>query len=307
MTLAVPDRLGPLGAALPQVGADGVNRSDHGAVAALAESLGYRGIWVCELTSAPVVDPLLLLAHAAATTKSAMLGVAVLLGPLHSPVRLANQLASLDVLSAGRLVVGFGYGSNSAIYPRYGLSSAKRLTRYLDTVEVIQRLWANDNLDYDNGLWVLEGPTNVVTPVQRPRPPLFMGARRPVAIERCVRMADGWVVSGSAPPEEVSAGRELVHRTLDETDRDRATFTIAQRLYVAVDSSEGHAMDRMAGWFGENYGKPEIAEKSSVVGSIHQIVDHIGTLHSGGVDHVIVNPVFDEADQLAQIAAAVAV
>ncbi len=300
----LPDRLGPFGAALPQVGDDAMVRPDRRTYAADIEALGLRGLWTCELTTCPVLDPLALLAHAAATTEAALLGVAVVLAPLHDPLTLANQLATIDVLSSGRLAVGVGFGSNPAMYPRHGLSPERRLTRYLDAIDLVQQLWSHEVLDYDNGIWSLEGATNVVTPVQRPRPPLFIGARQPAAVERAARLGDGWVVSGSAPPAEVRAGRESISRTLAGLGRDPDTFTVAQRVYLAIDDDEGRGMARMGDWFDAHYGNRAIAERSAVVGSVDRVVDHVGELRAGGVDHVILNPVFDEFDQVAAVVAA---
>lgn len=259
-------------------------------------------MWVCELTSAPVLDPLLLLAHVAARTRSAMLGVAVVLAPLHAPLRLANQLASLDLLSQGRLAIGVGFGRNPTIYRRHGLPSDRRLTRYLDGLDLMQDLWANDQVSYNSDLWALEGPTNVVKPFQAPRPPLLIGARKPAAVARAARIGDGWVVSGSAPRDEIAAGTELVRRVLDESGRDRAAFTIARRVYVAVDRDRRRAAGRMADWFAVNYGRPDRAAEVSVIGSAEEIAEHVNGLHDSGVDHVIVNPVYDEFAQFQAIA-----
>jgi alkanesulfonate monooxygenase SsuD/methylene tetrahydromethanopterin reductase-like flavin-dependent oxidoreductase (luciferase family) len=296
--------LGPIGFGLPQVG-DPAAAGGHGAVASRAEELGMGTLWVSELLLAPWLDPLVLLAHIAAATRTARLGVAVVLGPLHTPVRLANQLASVDVLSEGRLVAGIGLGSRS-FHPRYGVDPERRLARYLDGIELVRRLWTEDEVAFDNGMWRLDGPANVVRPVQRPHPPILIGARTERAVRRTIGIGDGWVAAGSAPPEEFDAALSVLHRALDEQGRDPASFPVAKRVYVAVSEDLARDRSRVRAWFGDHYRYAALGEQVAIVGSAAQIADHVADLHARGVHHVIVNPMFDETEQLELLAAALA-
>jgi alkanesulfonate monooxygenase SsuD/methylene tetrahydromethanopterin reductase-like flavin-dependent oxidoreductase (luciferase family) len=294
--------LGAIGFGVPQIG-DAAAAGDPVGVASRAEELGIGTLWVSELVLAPWLDPLVLLAHIAAATRTARLGVAVVLGPLHPPVRLANQLASVDVLSGGRLVAGIGLGSRS-FYRRYGVDPERRLARYLDGIELVRRLWTEDEVDFDNGMWRLDGPANVVRPVQRPHPPIFIGARTEQAVRRTIRIGDGWVAAGSAPPDEFVAALSALHRALDEQGRDPGSFPVAKRVYVAVSDDPERDRGRVRAWFGAHYRYAALGDQVAVVGSAAQIADHVADLHARGVHHVVVNPMFDETEQLELLAAA---
>jgi alkanesulfonate monooxygenase SsuD/methylene tetrahydromethanopterin reductase-like flavin-dependent oxidoreductase (luciferase family) len=294
--------LGPIGFGLPQIG-DAAAAGGYGAVAARAEELGMGTLWVSELVISPWLDPLVLLAHIAASTLTARLGVAVVLGPLHTPVRLANQLASVDVLSGGRLVAGIGLGSRS-FYPRYGVEPERRLARYLDGIGLLRRLWTEDEVAFDNGMWRLDGPANVVRPVQRPHPPIFIGARTEQAVRRTIRIGDGWVAAGSAPPDEFASALATLQQALEHEGRDPASFPVAKRVYVAVSDDPERDRARVRAWFGAHYRYAALGDQVAVVGSAAQIADHVAGLHARGVHHVIVNPMFDEVEQLELISGA---
>ncbi|MYH72507.1 MAG: LLM class flavin-dependent oxidoreductase [Acidimicrobiia bacterium] len=296
MPEALKERLGPIGAALPQGSPANTD------VAASAESAGYGALWVSDLTSAPVLDPLLCLTTAAAQTERALIGVAVILVPLHQPIRLASQLASLDQLSKGRLVVGVGFGSRPEIYGRYGLDPNNRLTRYLDALALIRELWTTDSIDYDNGLWQIEGPTNVVAPAQSPGPPVVIGARQPNAVRRAVRAGDGWVISGSAPPGEIEDALRVAREELELIGKPAEEFPVIRRMYVCVAENDRNGLERSRAWFGENYGNPDIADRSVTIGSKAAVAERIHRELESGIDHVIVNPMFDEVVQLESLA-----
>lgn len=296
MPETLKDRLGPIGAALPQ----GPQASTD--VAVNAESAGYAALWVSDLTSAPVLDPLLCLATAAAQTERALIGVAVLLVPLHQPLRLANQLATLDQLSQGRLVVGVGFGSRPEIYRRYELDPDNRLSRYLDALALIRDLWTTESIDYDNGLWRIEGPTNVVPPAQSPGPPLVIGARQPRAVKRAVREGDGWAISGSAPPDEIEQARQLVREELETIGKPAEEFAVIRRMYVCIAEQNQGGLERSRSWFAENYGNPDIADRSVTIGPAAAVAERIHQELESGIDHVIVNPMFDEVAHLESLA-----
>ncbi len=296
MPAALRGRLGSIGAALPQ----GSQASTD--VAASAESAGYTALWVSDLTSAPVLDPILCLATAAAHTERALIGVAVILVPLHQPLRLANQLATLDQLSQGRLVVGVGFGSRPEIYGRYGLDPEKRLKRYLDGLALIRDLWTTNSIDYDNGLWQIEGSTNVVAPAQSPGPPIVIGARQPPAVRRAVQAGDGWVISGSAPPVEIKESLRVAREELERIGKPAEEFAVIRRMYVCVTEDDRSGLEQSRAWFAEYYGNPDIADRSVTIGSMTAVADRIHRELESGIDHVIVNPMFDEAVQLESLA-----
>lgn len=290
------------GAAIPQV-VEGREPSaaDLSVYAQRAEELGYARLWVSELTSAPILDPLHVLSFAAGATSTIGLGVAIILAPLRIPLQLARDVATLDRLSAGRLVLGLGFGSNEQLYPRYGLSAERRLSRYEQILNVLPELWSGMPVSAATEFWDLEGVTGLATH-SRPHPPLWFGARRGPALRRVAERGDGWIVSGSAPPEEFTTALYELHDHLTELGREASGFPIAARVYLALTDDRERELRRLEEWFGANYGNPEMAHRVAVVGDADDLAGELAAKRDLGVNHLLLNPVFDEANQIEALA-----
>ncbi len=274
---------------------------------ARADALGFHSAWVVEqiLGSIQSLEPVELLTYAAAVTERMRLGSAVLLTPLRGPVHLAKSLATLDHLSGGRLIVGVGIG-NARGYPAHGISAERRAARFAEGLTLMKRLWTESRVTHAGEFWRVENASMEPKPVQKPHPPLWFGGHHPRALERAVQMGDGFIGAGSTSTatflEEV--GRLRV--TLEAARRDPATFVIGKRVYLAVDADRARAARRLAEWFRGFYGKPELAEKVSVWGGPQECLDRLTEIVAGGAGFLILNPVFDEADQLERLAAEIA-
>lgn len=275
---------------------------------ARAERLGFESAWVAEqvLGSIPSLEPVELLTYAAAVTERIRLGSAVLLAALRSPVHLAKSLATLDHLSRGRLIVGVGLGGNTRVYPAYGISTERRAARFSEAIRLMQRLWTEPRVTFDGQFWRLENASMEPKPVQKPHPPIWFGAHHPMALKRAVEMGSGFIGAGSAPTAQFTDEVRALHRLLEEARRDPATFEVGKRVYVAVGQDRARAAKRLADWFGAFYGKPELAERVSVWGAPEECVDRLAEIVAGGAKFLILNPVFDEMEQLEQFASEIA-
>ena len=120
-----------------------------------ADALGYHSLWVQEVIDAALLEPVALLTYAAALTQRIRLGSAILLTALRSPLQLAKTLSSLDQLSRGRLIVGVGLGSNTEVYPGYGISTDKRLRRFVDGIDLLKALWTEEQVSREGEFWKL--------------------------------------------------------------------------------------------------------------------------------------------------------
>lgn len=266
-----------------------------------AEELGYSRLWVSELTSAPILDPLHVLSFVAGATQTIGLGVAIVLAPLRIPLQLARDVATLDRVSDGRMVLGLGFGSNEQLYPRYGLTPDRRLRRYEQALDVLPELWSGTPVSTPTEFWDLQGVTGI-PPLTSPHPPLWFGARRGAALRRVAERGDGWIVSGSAPPEEFTTALGQLQEHLDELGRDSSGFPIAARVYLALADDRTRALRRLEEWFGANYGKPEMAHRVGVVGTADDLAEALAAKRDLGVNHLLLNPVFDEAEQIEALA-----
>src|SRR5271169_4343090 len=173
-----------------------------------AERLGYRSLWTFQRLLAPtsaalapvyrsVLDPMISLGYLAAATSSIRLGVAVVNHPFQSPLLLAKQAATVDVLSGGRLDLGVGSGWLPAEFTGSGASMARRGARTEEYVAALRALWTGEN-GFQGKFYEIPPGRQDPRPVQRPGPPVLLGGMSRPAMERAGRIADGWITSSRA-------------------------------------------------------------------------------------------------------------
>jgi probable F420-dependent oxidoreductase len=273
-----------------------------------ADRLGFESAWVVEqvLGAVPSLEPIALLTWAAALTERIRLGTAVLLTPLRSPVHLAKSLATLDQLSGGRLDVGIGLGGNPKAYPAFGISADRRVARFNEGLRLMRALWTESRVTFAGEFWQLEDQAMEPKPVQRPHPPLWLGAHHPDALRRATGWATGFMGAGSATTATFAREVELLRGFLAAAGRDPATMDVGKRVYVAVDRDRERAGRRLAEYFGAFYGRAALAAEVCVWGSVDQCVAGVREVIAAGARLVMLNPVFDEVEQLELLAAEVA-
>ena len=166
---------------------------------AWAEKIGYDDVWLtehhfCEDGHAPSI--LTLAAAVAVRTQSIRIGTAVLLLPLHDAVRVAEDGATIDILSNGRFELGVGVGYRPQEFDGLGISRSDRAGRTNEGLEIIRRLWEGETVDYDGKHYKISGANLAPMPVQRPRPPLWVGGFAPASAKRAARLGDGFIGTG---------------------------------------------------------------------------------------------------------------
>jgi probable F420-dependent oxidoreductase len=181
------------------------------------DELGFDSIWLPEVLTAPTLDPLTGLAFAAAHSTHLKLGTTMLL-PGRNMVRLAKELASLDVLSDGRLLCTFVPGlprrhESGAI----GVDGRNRAQLMDEMLPVLRRLWAGETVTHHGEAADIEQVSVSPLPVQQPLE-FWTGGMVPAALERCGRFADGWLPS-SCTPEEVGAARAVIDEAAERAGR----------------------------------------------------------------------------------------
>jgi len=272
-----------------------------------AESLGYHSAWVQEHTlgTAVTLDPVTLLGYASALTGALRLGSAVLLAGLRDPVHLAKSLATLDRLSGGRLIAGVGLGGNRRIYPVFGLTDDRRVRRFTESVALMKQLWTQPYVSFRGEFFTVDRASLEPKPIQQPHPPIWVGAHHPTALRRAIRLGSGWIGAGAASTADFMADVEILRRGLAEANRDPSTFSLAKRVYIAVDRNKARAEQRLMNCFGMYYGNAELARRVAVYGDEQECRDGLIEIASAGVEFLILNPLFDELehqDRLMQIA-----
>ncbi len=168
-----------------------------------AEAAGFDSIWAGEHIILPdsstrmpptyrLLNPLLALTYMAAHTKTIKLGTGVLLLPQHEPLLLAKELATLDVLSGGRLMVGIGVGWSEEEYQALGISYNDRGARADEYLAAMRVLWTEDKPVYHGKYVSFQGVEAHPHPIQQPHPPIITGGRAPAVIRRTIEQANGW-------------------------------------------------------------------------------------------------------------------
>ena len=271
-----------------------------------AEALGFHSIWAQEQAgfraSASALDGVSMLSYAAAVTRRPLLGMAVFLINLRNPIQLAKSLASLDQLSQGRLIVGVGLGGVTRLYQAYGLSPERRLARFIEGLTLIQKLWTEEDVNFDGQFWQLKNATLLPRPFQKPHPPLWFGANAPAALRRAAKRGSGFIGAGSAATADFREQVKIVKQALAEAKKNPQEFTIAKRVYIAVDRDRERAARRVREWFGLYYGAAELAEKVAVWGSAEECAAQLSQIVAAGARLLALNPMFDMMDHLEVLA-----
>jgi probable F420-dependent oxidoreductase len=140
----------------------------------------------------PVVDQIATLAYAAAITKRIKLGTGIIILPQRNPVVLAKELASLDVLSRGRLLVGFGVGYVEREFEAIGVPFAERGPRTSEHIEAIRALWTQAKPRFEGRFTKFSGIQSHPRPVQQPHPPILVGGMSKSALKRAVAHGNEW-------------------------------------------------------------------------------------------------------------------
>src|SRR5712692_11493006 len=157
-----------------------------------AEALGFESVWPVEqhfnadLSITPA--PLLLLAALAERTRTLRLGIAIVLLPLSHPLRIAEEIASLDVLSNGRVEFGVGRGAVPSHFRGFGVSISENRDRFVEGLEVILQAWTSDRVSYHGRFYDIERISVVPKPVQQPYPPIRVAANSEDTFELIGRM-----------------------------------------------------------------------------------------------------------------------
>ena len=133
-----------------------------------------------------------------------MAGIAgVMLTTLHNPVEVAESIASLDAIWRGNFVFGVGLGYRDVEFDAFGVPRGRRVRRFEQCLDVVRRLWTEDNVSFENEICRLSNVTMTCRPVQRPHPPIWFAANNDRAVERAARLGDSWFINPHATIPEI--------------------------------------------------------------------------------------------------------
>jgi alkanesulfonate monooxygenase SsuD/methylene tetrahydromethanopterin reductase-like flavin-dependent oxidoreductase (luciferase family) len=181
-----------------------------------------------------------------------------LLPALRNPVLLAHQVATVDQIAEGRLILGVGIAADIATiraeFAAAGVPFEKRVGRLLEGLRLARALWTGEPVDWD-GRWKVDRGILAPTPYRAGGPPIWIGGSVPASLERAGRHFDGWLPIG---PDAAEWGRQWkeVKEIARQSGRDSNTLTGAMYLTVAVDADADRANQRLNGYLERYYGQP---------------------------------------------------
>ncbi len=288
------------GVAIPQKFPDGIVDTKYiSDFLTTVEALGYDSAWVGEgvFGKVPNLEPIPLLSYAAALTSWIKLGVSALTFPFWNPIFLAKAVASLDQLSNGRFILGLTVGVHREQYPAFGIRPEHRLTRFIEGLELMKRLWTSDSVTFKGKFWDMENVSISPRPAQKPHPPVWFGSRALPALRRSVKSGDGWMGSGATSTAEFREHMHILRGFMAEEGKTQDEFPLTKRVYVALDTDKEKALRHLEDMMGFIYGDPTLASKVSVYGDREEVADGLREVMAEGVDLILLAPAIDPKGQ----------
>ncbi len=259
------------------------------------EELGYDSAWTSEhiFFYFPTFDALTSLAAMAALTSRIRLGTAVLLLPLRPAALAAKEIASVDIISGGRLILGAGIGGE---YPKefeaVGVPVRERGTRADEALRVLKLLYSEDNVRFEGRFTKLDGVSLMPKPAQPGGPPVWIAGRSEAAMRRAGRLADGYFPYLFSP-ERFRDGLAKAREYAEKAGRDPRSITGAIYQFIALADTYDEAKTLAATDLSRRYNQPfeKIVDRYVVMGNADDCARRLTDFAEAGVEHFILVPI----------------
>jgi len=273
-----------------------------------AEVLGFHSVWVGDsLTARPRIDALTILAAVGARTSRVRLGTAIFLAALRNPILLAYQLASLDWMTGGRVDFGIGFGrrgepSQEHEFKILGLDPGARIKMSEEAVDIMRRLWRENDVAYDGAFARFEHVTLEPKPAQPGGVPIWLASNDVEAgLRRVGRMADAWI-NNIKSPDTYRVCWEKIRAYASEAGRD--PDTIQPGAYFTLAAGDNRAIDEGQRFLAEYYNRSYeaiVRAMLCVTGSWDEVVNRLEAFRAAGARSAVLR--FAARDQLSQLEA----
>ena len=287
-----------IGFSLPNIGPIGTAEAVT-KVAQRAEALGYHSLWTIERLLYPLnlqrpypgtpdgslpeiykhsLDPLEALTFVAGQTKKIKLGTSVLDMPYYNPVTLARRLSTLDFLSGGRLLVGLGLGWSKDEMDATGADITKRGALADEFLPLLKAIWTTNPVEFHGEFFNVPKSYIDLKPVQKPHPPIYLGAFVPAALKRLARLADGWNPV-FLPVPTMAEMFDSIKKMANEAGRDPSAMSMV--VHAGLGLTE----------------KPLGKDRAIFTGSLQEISDDVRACAKIGASEVFFDPAFASGGQ----------
>jgi probable F420-dependent oxidoreductase len=261
------------------------------------EAMGAHSMWTIDRVAYDNLEPLTILAAAAATTRKIRLGTSVLLAGLRHPALLAKTVATLDFISNGRLALGVGFGSRESDFSAVEVPWEARGSRAVEGIQLMKRLWTEENVTHKGRFFNVQNLTLGPRPIQNPIP-IWTGGSADIALKRAGTWANGFICGSSAIPDFPSTW-EKVAQYARAAGRDPKEIEKAGLTFMAVNDDHDKAVKTVEGYVMRYYGRlrADVAN-TSLVGSPAAVAERIEAFLSRGLDRLIIGVADPDPRQL---------
>ena len=264
------------------------------------EELGFDSLWVSEhmLFYVSTFDAITVLAAFAARTQRILLGSAVLLLPLRHPTIVAKEVASLDIISNGRIILGVGVGGEfPPEFVACGVPLEERGRRTDEAIAVMRKLWSESHVNHEGRFFRLEDATMLPKPIQKPGPPIWVAGRSEAAMKRAASLGDGYMPYLFSP-ERYRDSLAKVSAFAQQHGRDPTSIVAGLYQFICVADTYEEARQRANRDLSIRYNQPfdSIVDRYCVLGPPDQCAERLGEYVEAGVRHFILVPIAPPAE-----------
>ena len=274
------------------------------------EELGYDSVWVWDHIllgvepNFPIVDSLTVLTGVAARTSRLRIGTGVLVLPLRNPVTLAKQLASIDQLSEGRLIMGMASGWYKREFDACGIPYDKRGKLMDENLEIMKRLWTEEKVSGKYMRHEISSAVMYPKPHQKPRMPVLIGGYVDKVLQRAATAGDGWLTYFYRPAD-FKTSWDKIRAFAKEAGKDPDSLLNASQLPIMVGPSREAVRDEMMDWLNKEWDFPahsDCSRESAIMGTVDDCVAQLREHFAVGVQKIIFVPYKYRMDQVETIA-----
>ncbi len=269
----------------------------------VARDAGFASLWFPHhYLTAPLqmlqITPMM--AFLAAEAKGMAIGPNILILPLLNPVHVAEEAATLDVLTGGNYILGVGLGYRAPEFDSFGIALSERAPRFGEAIRLMRRLWTEDRVTFEGRFYSVKDHGIGLKPVRPGGPPVYIAAQADAAIKRAARIGDAWLIVPSTDLDVVAQQMRLYRETLAEAGRTPAEYPISRECYVGASHASAfeecraaleYKYNAYASWgLGASQSQPfeEFARNRFIIGDTVSVKEEITRYRERlGADHFI--------------------